>query len=316
MVVNLIVNTPAKRADIYLSQVLNISRNQIKRQIELGHLRLNNAPFKVSSPLKIGDVITGEIPEEGVDSYLQPYNYPLHILYEDCHILVLNKEKGIVVHPAPGHKNDTLVNAVLNYCKDLKGIGGVLRPGVIHRLDKDTAGVILFAKDEKSYVELQRQFKNREIKKRYLAIVVGVPNPQEGTIHTKIGRDTKDRKRFAVREEGKEAITTYKTLLTKKGISLLEVIPLTGRTHQIRVHMHYMGTPLLGDTLYKKGALKGKINDEWLLRYAQTIKGQLLFAESLEFTHPISGERMCFKGIMPEDMKTVIEWLKDNGTNS
>lgn len=310
MVIDLVVAFHSKRADTYLAQILNISRNQIQKFIERTFLTLNGMPFKASTPLRSGDRIAGEIPEENELSYLQPLNIPLNIIYEDQHIIVLNKEKGIVVHPAHGHKDDTLVNAILNHCRDLQGIGGVLRPGVVHRLDKDTAGVIVFAKDEESYKELQRQFKNREVKKLYLVLVRGVPKKLNDIIITNISRSEKDRKRYTVSREGKEAITHYRTIKTNKEISLLEAEIKTGRTHQIRVHMKHIGNPVLGDVFYNKSIKDIPISDKGLLELIQNLKGLALFAEYLEIKHPVTGKNMGFHGIMPEDMKAIIERME------
>ncbi len=315
MVVDLNVDLPSKRADLFLVTKLNLSRNQIQKLIEQNHLLLNGAPFKPSVSLKKGDRITGSLPEEKEESFLEPVNLPITILYEDEHIIVVNKEKGMVVHPAHGHKNDTLVNAILSHCKDLKGVGGVLRPGVVHRLDKDTSGVIVFAKDEESYKELQRQFKAREVKKRYLVIVLGCPVKTEDTIVSNISRSTKDRKKFTVSKDGKEAITFYKTIKSAGGVSLLEASIKTGRTHQIRVHMEHIGTPVLGDPCYNKKNYKNFIKDPLLLEAVSTLKGQALFAEYLEFKHPVTGKIIGFHGIMPEDMKNIIKRLDTDATD-
>lgn len=315
MVIDICVNTPAKRADTYLADFLNISRNQIQKYIHSNCLLLNGKIFKPSSSLKVGDKINGVIPEENQETFLEPIDMPITIIYEDQHIIVVNKEKGVVVHPAHGHKNDTLVNAIINHCKDLKGIGGVLRPGVVHRLDKDTAGVIVFAKDEHTYKELQRQFKQRIVKKRYKVLVLGVPKKDEDTIITNISRSSKDRKKFTVSKEGKEAITHYRLLKSNKGISLLEVDIKTGRTHQIRVHMEHIGTPVLGDPFYNKKNYKIYIKDPVLLELLTSLKGQTLFAEHLEFVHPVTGKLMKFNGIIPEDMNKIIKELDNNAAD-
>lgn len=315
MVIDICVDVPSKRADIYISHILNFSRNQVQKLIESKCLFLNGTSFKPSSSLKIGDKISGEIPDESEESFLQPTDMPITIIYEDEHIIVVNKEKGVVVHPAHGHKNDTLVNAIINHCSDLKGIGGVLRPGVVHRLDKDTAGLIVFAKDELSYKELQRQFKQRLVKKHYKVLILGTPKKSEDTIVTNISRALKDRKKFAVSIEGKEAITHYKLLKSNKGISLLEVDIKTGRTHQIRVHMEHIGTPVLGDPFYNKKNYKTYIKDPALLELLTSLKGQTLFAEHLEFAHPVSGELMKFNGVMPEDMKKIIREIDNSAAD-
>ena len=306
--IEIVSDSNFNRADVFISQYLNISRNQAQKLIEQSYLTLNGNTFKSSTKIKLGDRISGFLPEEE-PTHLQPTDLPITILYEDAHIIVLNKEKGIVVHPAHGHKNDTLVNALIHHCDDLKAIGGVLRPGVVHRLDKDTAGVLVFAKNENSYKELQRQFKAREVKKRYLVLVLGTPKKPEDIIITKIGRKESDRKKFAVKGEGKEAFTQYRLLKTKGGVSLLEVFIKTGRTHQIRVHMEYIGNPVLGDTFYNKKNYKQYISDKELLALALSLKGQALFAEYLEFKHPETGEIMGFHGIMPDDMQQIVKRL-------
>lgn len=309
MVTDFSVDAPYKRVDIYLSQKLNLSRSQIQKFIENGYIKLNGNFPKPSNSVKAGDLVSVNIPEEPEFSQLEAICMPLNILYEDEYIIVLSKEKGIVVHPANGHRNDTLVNAILGHCQDLKGVGGVLRPGVVHRLDKDTAGVMVFAKDDVSYKELQRQFKEREVKKRYLALVLGKLKTHQGTIVTKIGRKEKDRIKFSVKQEGKDAITEYRVLQEGAGISLVEVFIKTGRTHQIRVHMEYIGNPIIGDPFYNKKQYKDFIKDSDLLKLATEVKGQALFAEYLEFKHPITGKIMGFHGIMPDDMKNIIERL-------
>lgn len=314
MVVEVIVENDSKRADSYLSQVLPLSRNQIQKYIKEHILTLNGLPFKPSDSLRAGDKITGHLPSEET-SQLQPVNIPLEILYEDSDIIVINKEKGVVVHPACGHHNDTLVNALLFHCKDFQPIGGILRPGVVHRLDKDTAGVLVFAKNEKALKELQRQFKERTVKKRYLALVLGTPPKMEDIIITAIGRKSNDRLKFAVKKEGKEAITHYRTLLSSEGISLIEVFIKTGRTHQIRVHMNFIGNPILGDKFYNKKNYSQYIKDKTLLQMAMAIEGQALFAEHLEFKHPTTGNLLSFHGLMPDDMKKIVSRLGKYATN-
>ncbi|MCX7991331.1 MAG: RluA family pseudouridine synthase [Proteobacteria bacterium] len=309
MVIDIRVAEDGKRADSYISSRLNLSRNRVQESIKKGKILLNGKVFKPSTQLKPGDIIYGEIGDVSETIDLKPLDYPLRVLYEDEYIIVIDKPRGIVVHPAKGHLDDTIVNALLKHCKDLKGIGGELRPGIVHRLDKDTAGVMVIAKDDKSYYELQRQFKDREVEKRYLALIYGVPKKAEDTIVTGIGRSERDRKKFSVKDigRGKEAISHYKLLKTNGQLSLVEIIIKTGRTHQIRVHMSYMGTPIIGDKVYGKKNFGGSIKDRELMSFIENVEGQLLLACELSFLHPFSKEKMTFKAHIPEEMKKVID---------
>ncbi len=299
-----------KRADLYLSCQLNISRSKVQQFIREGKILLNGKIFKPSAELNKGDRITGFIDSEPQEIDLKPLEYPLKIVYEDSHIMVIDKDKGMVVHPAKGHKDDTLVNAIINHCKDLKGIGGELRPGIVHRIDKDTAGLLVVAKDEESYGNLQRQFAHREIEKSYLAIVYGCPEMTEGAIVTKIGRSEKDRKKFSVRQEGKEAVSHYKVLKTDGQISLVEVMIKTGRTHQIRVHLSHIKHPIVGDNIYGKKNFGAHIKDKELLKLINDIDGQVLLAYRLSFIHPVENKKMEFKAEIREDMKNLINYLE------
>ncbi len=309
MVINIEVSNSSPRADLYICERLNLSRSKIQDYIKRGKILLNGKTFKPSTPLKDGDLINGEIEEDVESSDILPLAYPLKILYEDENIIVIDKEKGMVVHPAKGHKNDTLVNALLFHCKDLKGIGGDIRPGIVHRLDKDTSGIMVVAKDEESYYELQRQFKERLVEKRYLALIYGLPKKPEDTIVTGIGRSEKDRKKFAVKENGKESISHYKVINSNGQISLVEITIKTGRTHQIRVHMSYLGNPIVGDTVYGKKNFASSIKEKALISYLERIEGQALVAYELTFFHPKRKEKMSFKSSIPESIKKLIDYL-------
>ena len=219
-------------------------------------------------------------------------------IYEDKDIIVVNKPKGMVVHPANGNPDGTLVNSLMSICKDsLSGIGGEIRPGIVHRLDKDTSGVIVVAKNDKAHINLSEQIKNHEVEKTYIALVKGVVKANEATIDMPIGRSTKDRKKMAVTKTGKNAITHFKVIKRFHNYTLLEVKIETGRTHQIRVHLSQIGYPIVGDTTYSNG------KNEW------EIKGQCLHAKSLKFKHPITGKEMFLEAKMPEYFEEVINEL-------
>lgn len=255
---------------------------------------------KSSLKVKQGDIV--EIEEvEAKEIELKAQDIPLDIVYEDSDIIVVNKQKGLVVHPANGNPDGTLVNAIMNICKDsLSGIGGEIRPGIVHRLDKDTSGLIIIAKNDKAHINLSEQIKNREVKKTYIALVRGVISENEATINIPIARSTKDRKKMAVTQKGKEAITHFKVLerFSKHNCTLLEVKIETGRTHQIRVHLSQIGYPILGDTTYSNG------KNEW------GIQGQCLHAKRLQFKHPTTHKEMILEADLPMYFQEVLEELR------
>jgi 23S rRNA pseudouridine1911/1915/1917 synthase len=300
-----------RRLDQFLSETnLNLSRSQAKHWIEKHHIFLNQKPTKPSAHVKTGDMVSGFLPEPKPLS-LKPESIPLTILYEDSSIIVIDKPSGMVVHPAYGNPSGTLVNALLYHCKDLGGINGVLRPGIVHRLDKDTSGVMVVAKDDEAYHHLIKQFKNRTVKKVYSAIVYGRFTQNEGLIDSAIGRHPSERKRMSTRtKKGKAAITRWKKVEDFDSCTFLEIFPQTGRTHQIRVHLSSIGHPLLGDPLYGRKGRPGTIHDPVLKECVKRMNRQVLHAQRLEFTHPRTGERVQFVSPIPQDIKEVLELLR------
>ncbi|OGP73408.1 MAG: RNA pseudouridine synthase [Deltaproteobacteria bacterium RBG_16_49_23] len=291
-----------KRLDLFLAEAnLSLSRSQAKHLIEQKMILLNQKPVKPSIHLKTGNVISGTLPQPASLS-LKPEPIPLLVLYEDPSIIVINKPAGMVVHPAPGNPSGTLVNALLHHCNDLSGINGALRPGIVHRLDKETSGVMVVAKNDESYHQLTRQFKNRTVEKVYLAIAHGNVKHNEGQIDSAIGRHPDQRKKMSTKaKKGRVALTRWKVLERLGPFTLLEVHPQTGRTHQIRVHLSSIGHPILGDPLYGK---KGTV--EMMKKMGR----QALHAHRLGFTHPRTGERIRFVAPIPEDMKEVLGLLR------
>ena len=286
-----------KRIDAYISENTEYSRTAVQRLIEEEKITVNGKKEKASYKVQNGDKI--EIEEEPArEIKLKAQDIPLQILYEDKDIIVVNKPKGMVVHPANGNPDGTLVNAVMAICKDsLSGIGGEIRPGIVHRLDKNTSGAIIIAKNDKAHINLSEQLKNHEIKKTYIALVRGVVKENNATINMPIGRSKKDRKKMDVDKNGKEAITHFKVLKRYKDCTLLEINIETGRTHQIRVHLSHIGYPIIGDEVYSNG--KNKWN----------IEGQCLHAKSLDFKHPITGKNMHIEAPIPEYFENIIKEL-------
>ena len=286
------------RLDAYISsKKTNLSRTNIQRLIEEGNVLVNGQKKKISYKVQIGDNIEINIPE-AKETSIKAENIPVEVVYEDDDIIVVNKPKGMVVHPANGNPDGTLVNAIMAMCKgSLSGIGGEIRPGIVHRLDKDTSGLLIVAKNDLAHINMSNQIKERKVKKIYIALVKGNINENEATINMPIGRSTKDRKKMAVRKDGKEAITHFKVLKRYKNYTLLEVKIDTGRTHQIRVHMAEIGHPVVGDMVYSKG--KNEFG----------VEGQMLHSKSLDFKHPITGKEMHLEARLPEYFEKVLEKL-------
>lgn len=294
------VKNENKRIDTYLSEnIRDTSRVTIQRLVINGKVLVNGKTVKSSYKVQAGDKI--EVEEEvPVEISLKAQEIPLEIIYEDKDIIVVNKPKGMVVHPANGNPDGTLVNAIMAICKDsLSGIGGEIRPGIVHRLDKDTSGIIIVAKNDKAHIHLSEQIKDHKVKKTYIALVRGFVKENEATINMPIGRSEKDRKKMAVTKKGKEAITHFKVLERYDKYTLLQVNIETGRTHQIRVHLSQIGYPIVGDEVYSNG------KNEW------NVKGQCLHAKSLEFTHPTTGEMKHLEAKLPEYFENILKDLEN-----
>tara|TARA_B100000678_G_scaffold101999_1_gene85159 strand:- start:1015 stop:1995 length:981 start_codon:yes stop_codon:yes gene_type:complete len=319
-IINLIVdeNNQNKRVDVFLSKYeKKISRTKIKNLIEKGYLEINN--LKVLEPSKkvnIKDKIKLEVPELK-KLEIKPYKYKLDIIYEDNDVMVINKPAGLVVHPGAGNFDNTLVNALINYDKkNLSSINGELRPGIVHRLDKDTSGVIIVAKNNFAHTHLSKQFNEHSIDRKYIALVWGKLRPQKGEIKTFITRSSKNRQLMDVSQtKGKLAITNYKTIEIYENsrvptLSLVEYRLKTGRTHQIRVHMKFKGNPILGDKSYKKKLKKLKDVDPELNEIIKKIDRQCLHAKSLGFLHPTKNQRLFFESKLPNDLHKIVKKLR------
>ena len=276
----------------------DISRMMIQKLIQEDKITVNGKKEKASYKVKINDKIDIEF-DEPKESKLKPEEIPLDVIYEDSDIIIINKEKGMVVHPGNGNPDGTLANAIMARCKDsLSGIGGEIRPGIVHRIDKDTSGIIIVAKNDKAHIDISEQIKQHKTKKTYLALVRGIVKENEATINMPIGRSQKDRKKMAVDKKGKEAITHFKVLKRFKENTLLEVVIETGRTHQIRVHLSYIGYPIVGDYTYSNG--KNKFG----------VEGQMLHAYKIKFKHPSTGKEVEFKAELPKYFSDILETLE------
>jgi 23S rRNA pseudouridine1911/1915/1917 synthase len=292
-----------ERLDMFISVKSGLTRSNIQKLIKLGLISVNSKKEKAGYRVTEGDRITYTIPEE-LEGLLIPEKIPLQVIWEDEHIIVINKPPFMVMYPAAGNTSGTLMNAVASRCSSLTSPGAPLRPGVVHRLDKDTSGAIVIAKNNQSYYGLVEQFRNREVEKQYLALIYGSLKAASGEIRAAIGRSSADRKKMSTHtRRGKEAITQYEVLKKTGPASILKVKILTGRTHQIRVHFASLGHPVLGDKTY------GKKSTLLIGQKTISIGRQMLHASSLKLRHPVTGEPLKFIAPVPEDMEKVIEEL-------
>lgn len=285
------------RADVFLAAKLGVSRSNMQKLLEDGRVKRGEKIIKANYKVRAGEMFVVDIPEpEPIEAV--PENITLDIIYEDDDVVVLNKARGMVVHPAPGNYTGTLVNALLYHCSNLSGINSAIRPGIVHRLDKDTSGIMIVAKNDVAHISLSQQIQSKTAVRTYLAVVRGNIKTDSGTIETQIARDKTDRKKMAVvKDGGRDAITDYEVLERFGKYTLVRCKLRTGRTHQIRVHMEYLGYPLVGDPKYSP------------MKTPFGIKGQALHSHTLEFTHPRTGERMKFEAPLPEDMHKIITRL-------
>ena len=292
-----------RRIDVVVSELSGLTRSQVQKLIEHGHLTVNNSAMKSNYKARNGDVVSIFLSEE--EQELIAEDLPIQVLYQDDYLIVVNKPFGMVVYPAAGHSRGTLMNAVAFHSGKLASIGGPLRPGVVHRLDKDTSGIMVIALDDRAYYDLVEQFRQRTMDRRYRAVVFGNLRENSGTISLRIGRSDSDRKKMSTRSgRGKDAVTTWKVIERYQTATLIEAKLGTGRTHQIRVHFASVGHPVLGDRTYgSKTVLEAG-------RRKITFSRQMLHAELLGFTHPVTGERLAFSTPLPEDMNMKIRELR------
>lgn len=289
--------TPSQRLDKYISEQEDLSRSRIQGLLSEGVILVNGVACKANYKVKPKDHITASFDDE-MEMEAIPEEMDLDIRYEDEDVIVINKPKGIVVHPALGNQTGTLVNGLLYHCKDLSGINGVLRPGIVHRIDKDTTGLLIVAKNDAAHASLSKQLQNKSVNRLYYALVHGVIEHEFGTIDAPIGRDVKDRQKMAVTAtNSKDARTHFKVIERFDGYTLVECRLETGRTHQIRVHMQYIGHPVVGDEKYS-------------YRKTMQTNGQLLHAHQLTFVHPRTNEKVTVEAELPEQFANILEELR------
>jgi 23S rRNA pseudouridine1911/1915/1917 synthase len=305
------------RLDVFLAQSdESFSRSQIKIAIEEGDVTVNGKEPKASQHLKGGDVVALHV-EPAIDAVAIPQDIPLNIIYEDASIIVINKSAGMVVHPAPGNPDQTLVNALLFHCHDLSGIGGVLRPGIVHRLDKETSGLIVAAKSDEAHRKLSAQFEKHDVHKKYIALVWGDIKGQSGEIVLPVGRHPVDRKKMSTKSRhGKDALTLWKVRERYGTATLLDVEIKTGRTHQIRVHLSERGYPIIGDSVYGNASKLQTVKNAELKAGIKSLERQALHAAQLSFVHPHNGERVVFTAPIPTDMDNLCRLFRTAAPSS
>ena len=298
------------RLDRALSELFpSHSRNFLATLVAGGRVSIDGAPArKPAQRVETGQRVLIDVPA-AAPSELESQDIPLTVLYEDGDIVVIDKPAGLVVHPAAGHADQTLVNALLFHVKDLSGVGGELRPGIVHRLDKDTSGVMVIAKHDAAHRKLTANWNSERVRKEYLALVYGTPSADRGTVDAPIGRDPRDRKRMAVVPEGRRAITDYEVAERVRYASLLRCRLRTGRTHQIRVHLKHLGHPIVGDPAYSGPQWRG-IPDKRVQKALSSLERQMLHATKITFEHPTTGEAMTFEAPLPADFRAVLEVLR------
>lgn len=292
----IIIADKSERLDVFLSEKLDKTRSAVKKLVDDGEITVGGNKVKAGRVLKIGEEISVNIPDP-VKLDLEEENIPLDIIYQDKDIAIINKPQGMTVHAGNGTHGSTLVNALLYHLDSLSGINGVIRPGIVHRIDKDTSGLLVVAKNDAAHLSLSEQIKNKTCHRIYLALLEGTVKQNDGVIDTFIGRSDKNRTMMAVKDSGRRAVTHFKVLKRYKEFTFAEFKLETGRTHQIRVHCKYIGHPIVGDPVYGYEKQKFKLN------------GQLLHAWKLELTHPSTGERMSFEAPLPDYFQAVLQKL-------
>lgn len=292
----IIIADKSERLDVFLSEKLDKTRSAVKKLVDDGEITVGGDKVKAGRTLKIGEEISVSIPDP-VKLDLEAENIPLDIIYQDKDIAIINKPQGMTVHAGNGTHGSTLVNALLYHLDSLSGINGVIRPGIVHRIDKDTSGLLVVAKNDAAHLSLSEQIKNKTCHRIYLALLEGTVKQNDGVIDTFIGRSDKNRTMMAVKDSGRRAVTHFKVLKRYKEFTFAEFKLETGRTHQIRVHCKYIGHPIVGDPVYGYEKQKFKLN------------GQLLHAWKLELTHPSTGERMSFEAPLPDYFQAVLQKL-------
>lgn len=311
--VELEVQDGGERLDVYLARALDISRNRASSLLKDGRVRLDGRVPRKAEAVEAGQTLRVEIPPVEAPR-AEPEPIPLDIVHEDRDIVVVSKAPGLVVHPAPGHPTGTLVNALLHHVEDLSGIGGELRPGIVHRLDRDTSGLLVVAKSDDAHRTLAAALERRDIRRFYLAASWGHLDRSPLEVDAPVGRHPRDRKRMAVVEGGRRAVTRFRVRERWRSAELLEVAMETGRTHQIRVHLAHVGHPVVGDETYGARWERGVAGPDrgWAQAFARRVPRQFLHAWRLAFPHPRSGRELRFEAPLPEDLQRAVDWVREN----